>query len=758
LFEERRSASGSPWLALAVWSAILLLVLWRGQPPAPRPVSASAAEFSAERARAVLARILGDSSPHPVGSAAGAAVRERIVAELRAVGLEPEIQEAFACAPHATCATVRNVLARLPGRETGRMVLLSAHYDSVAAGPGASDDGAGVAAVLEIARALKSQGPLRRPVLLILDDGEEAGLLGAEAFAGHPFARDLGAAVNVDGRGTSGPSYLIETGPGNRQVARLAASALARPAASSLYYEIYKRMPNDTDFTVWKRLGVQGTNFAFSGEVTRYHTVRDDLAHVDLRSLQHQGENALAMVRAFGELDLKAPPPGDAVFFDVLGWILLQWPAGWSLELSAFALLLVAAASIRLLRVGALSVAQWGWGLLTWIAAIAAAGAGAFGLVHALRAAGGLPRPWIATPWPLLTAVGLTGLAATLAAGAWLGRRAGEAGVWAGAWLPWCALGLIAAWQVPGASYLFLAPAVVAGLVALAPRSRGRPSRTTSFIPAAVAGLLWLPPLSRSYDTLGWRILPAVAALLALVLATAAPSWAAVTPRRFLLPAAAALAALVLAGLSLAVPRATRERPERLNLDYFLDASAGRASWLASPESGALPPSLSAAAPFQKRPHPLPWGDPNFQATAPRLELPGPTLELVESSADTRGVRLRVRMRSHRGAPVTRMAIPAAGLVEVLHVQGQGLPPAKPPTRIVEGGWRFVSVLTTPPEGVEVELLLAPGPAEIQVLDRSNGLPDAAAALRAARPEWCSPTASGDVVVVRGRTMRRAAR
>jgi hypothetical protein len=59
---------------------------------------------------------------------------------------------------------------------------------------------------------------------------------------------------------------------------------------------------------------------------------------------------------------------------------------------------------------------------------------------------------------------------------------------------------------------------------------------------------------------------------------------------------------------------------------------------------------------------------------------------------------------------------------------------------------------------VEVELLLAPGSAEIQVLDRSNGLPDAAAALRAARPEWCSPTASGDVVVVRGRTMRRAAR
>ena len=50
---------------------------------------------------------------------------------------------------------MQNVVARLEGTEQGPAVLLAAHYDSVAAGPGASDDGTGAATVLEIARALK---------------------------------------------------------------------------------------------------------------------------------------------------------------------------------------------------------------------------------------------------------------------------------------------------------------------------------------------------------------------------------------------------------------------------------------------------------------------------------------------------------------------------------------------------------------------------------------------------------------------------
>src|SRR5688572_20581538 len=211
--EERRPLSpGSPLLALAVLGLALLLALGRGQPPAPVPASAEPAVFSAERAHAVLARVLGDGAPHPIGSPAAAAVRERVAVELRALGIEPELYEAFACTPRGSCGMTSNLLARLPGRESGRAVLFSVHYDSVGAGAGASDDGVGVAALLEVARVLHAAGPagrLRNPVFLLIDDGEEAGLLGAEAFARHPWAREVGAVVNLEARGTSGPSYLF---------------------------------------------------------------------------------------------------------------------------------------------------------------------------------------------------------------------------------------------------------------------------------------------------------------------------------------------------------------------------------------------------------------------------------------------------------------------------------------------------------------------------------------------------------------------
>ena len=80
-----------------------------------------------------------------MGSQASARVRERIIAQLRSMGLTPEVQEALGCSTSGNCARVSNVLARLPGREPGKSVLLLAHYDSVPAGPGVSDDLAGVA-------------------------------------------------------------------------------------------------------------------------------------------------------------------------------------------------------------------------------------------------------------------------------------------------------------------------------------------------------------------------------------------------------------------------------------------------------------------------------------------------------------------------------------------------------------------------------------------------------------------------------------
>src|SRR5207253_1627103 len=226
----------------AVTVLVLALVRFRG--PAPKPASAPAGEFSAERALALHREVVG-SVPHPVGSAEHDAVRDRLVARFRALGYDTAIQQRFACSPYATCAPVQNVIARRPGDAAGDVVLMAAHYDSVGAGPGASDDGNGVAAMLEIARAVRGERT-RNPIVFLVTDAEEQGLIGAEGFVADPAAaHDVAVIVNVEARGTSGPSFLFETSRHNQWLIPIVARALPRPATSSLFFNIYELLPND---------------------------------------------------------------------------------------------------------------------------------------------------------------------------------------------------------------------------------------------------------------------------------------------------------------------------------------------------------------------------------------------------------------------------------------------------------------------------------------------------------------------------------
>src|SRR5688572_11077672 len=147
-------------LALLLVGALVALLSVRYDPPAPQPADAPEDQFSAGRAREQLRMIAGDGRPRPAGSAAGSQAREKIVARLRELGYQPEVQDGFACSAVHTCARVRNVLALKAGQTAGgKLVMVNAHYDSVPAGPGASDDAVGVAAILEVARALAKEPP-----------------------------------------------------------------------------------------------------------------------------------------------------------------------------------------------------------------------------------------------------------------------------------------------------------------------------------------------------------------------------------------------------------------------------------------------------------------------------------------------------------------------------------------------------------------------------------------------------------------------
>jgi acetylornithine deacetylase/succinyl-diaminopimelate desuccinylase-like protein len=223
--------------------------------PAPKPASAPANEFSAVRAHNLLKTLLAENKPHPVGSAQNTIVKNRITAELERLGISWEEQATWACAHRDnTCAFVENIIATIPGKSTDSYITLMAHYDSVPMSPGAGDDGAGVAAILESARALVLEAPFENSIMLLFTDAEEMGLIGAEGFYNqHPLAKKIKLVLDFEGSGTTGQSLALRTSEANELILNSLASETSSPFGFSFGNEIFRRMPNDTDFSVATR-------------------------------------------------------------------------------------------------------------------------------------------------------------------------------------------------------------------------------------------------------------------------------------------------------------------------------------------------------------------------------------------------------------------------------------------------------------------------------------------------------------------------
>src|SRR6185369_6030145 len=329
--------------AVSAAAVATLLVLAHTQLVAPK--SRAAGGFSQQHAYATLARLLADGKPHFGGSVENAAVRGRIVAELRDAGYDPTIQTAFHCMTlhrSAGCARIENVIAVHHGTAARAAVLATAHYDSLPATVGAADDGAGVAVLLELARSLARRAT-RNDVVFLMTDGEEMGQMGARAFADlHPLMKRVRIVLNFEARGASGPSMMFETGVGNGRLIALFARTVEHPSANSLMHEVYKVLPNDTDFSVYKARGVAGLNFAFINAASLYHSARDDLQHLDRDSLQHHGDNALALTTVLADADLETlKSESDASYFDVFGRALVVWPAAANVPVALVSLLVI---------------------------------------------------------------------------------------------------------------------------------------------------------------------------------------------------------------------------------------------------------------------------------------------------------------------------------------------------------------------------------------------------------------------------------
>jgi hypothetical protein len=738
-------------LSAVVLAAIFAIALVALQPPAPESSSAPPTEFSAVRAGNTLHRILGDDAPHPTGSPASDKVRGRIVEELTTLGYQPQVQTAFACSDYGDCATVKNVVARLDGTEPDVAVLLAAHYDSVAAGPGDSDDGTGTAAVLEIARALKSLPAPRHSIILLLDEGEEEGLLGARAFVdSHPWAKQVRAAVNLDSRGTAGPSLMFETGSASEWAVRLYAKHAVRPASSSIAYTLYKQLPNDTDFTVFKAAGYQGLNFAYMGRVTQYHTPLDNSANVSLASLQHHGDNALPSILAFAQADLSSPPVEEGVFFDVGGHRMVHWPARRTLAFSVGIAFLLCAEIGWMVRSKRLSLREFLWGLLAWFLTMAVTGGLALALAMVLRIAGATPVNWVAHPLPLKVAFWSLATAVAVTCGIFGAGRAGFGGLWTGVWAWWTLLAIVTSWQVPGLSYVALIPA---GVAVLAGNARG--SLLAVVLPLATAAGIAFGPTVLLYDALGNRGLVLIALAVAFLLTPVAPLCVdlrgSAGSRGVALPWILVLATALAVFASIVAPVYSAKAPERVNIKYWQDADSGASQWIVQPDSGRLSEPMRLAAAFRRADRgAFPWDSgAAFVADAPHLGLAPPTFTILEASQAHGRRSYRALLRSERGAPLAGVLFPPDADVGSVRVEGQPLEPQTGRVRQYFNGWAVYACPAIPAGGIEISFTVPVGkPIEVSAADQSYGLPPEGAFLANSRPLTATPSQSGDVTII----------
>lgn len=293
-------------------------------------------EFSTKRALIHLKEIT--KKPHYVGTEEHTKVRNYLVKELENLGLKVEIQNQFALNKKWRGAVkTKNIIAKIEGTDqNSKSLVLLTHYDSaVHSSYGASDAGSGVVAILEGIRAfLETEKKPKNDIIILFTDAEEIGLLGAVAFVKHHhWAKKIGLVVNMEARGSGGPSYmLLETNGGNKELIKAFNKAKSNyPVANSLMYSIYKMLPNDTDLTVFREDGnLNGFNFAFIDDHFDYHTTQDTYDNLDLNTLEQQGDYLMTMLNYFSNTNLEnLNSQNDNVYFNFPKLGLINYPFSW---------------------------------------------------------------------------------------------------------------------------------------------------------------------------------------------------------------------------------------------------------------------------------------------------------------------------------------------------------------------------------------------------------------------------------------------
>lgn len=775
IFRSRllRGAAAPALLIFSLGIAVLL-----AQPAAPRPADAPHAEFSAERAMKHVYFLA--SQARPIGSIAHDVSRDYLVEELDALGLETEVQATTVSYLRASRPTtsrfayIENVIARLPGESaSGKALLLMAHYDSRPLTPGAGDDASGTATLLETARALASHKPFRNDIIFLFTDGEESGLFGAQAFfRDHPLGDSIGTVLNFEARGSRGPMLMFQSSPGNSALIEALARHSLQPAGNSLADAVYRRMRNDTDFSIPLEHNLQGMNFAFIDGFFDYHSPTDTPQNLSPRSLQQAGDHALPLTLALANTELPLVADSDQVFFNILGSSgFVHYPQVVDWVVFLLALLIITITAVRAWRRDEIRIAGALRGLVASVVLVlfpALAVAAAFAIFSgtegddAVRGIIARNTTWLVA-WCLLavgafhwlaarlrqrvssaqaaaiaitlllgfSALGLptlVGSVLAVAVGAMavflLGDRVSILEQRGGVLLLWAALGVTMLLLEPAGAYLFTWPLLLAALVIGVGTITGEePSPAYRLLVAlpvllTFGFLVYFVNLALGYGSPLVTTIPLL--LLALWLSVIFPVHRASASSWGLVLVVAGLATAP--WLAVTSPFDTRT-PQPTQLFVVVD-HLSETSWLASGDTELTAwqrPLLEAS---EYRMAPDYWNAGTAPLHLKRIAnqpAEGISLEVTERRKTVDGEIVRLHMNAQPGVSRGRLEFRTAAAIRSARVNGE--PIARPPLQAGDDwNWYWVGL---PENGVTLELQLEGPLPEITSTSFRDGLPNA---------------------------------
>ncbi len=267
--------------------------------------------FSTERTLAHI-EALAAMGTRKTGSSGGRAAADYVARQFIDYGLEVEFQPVKRWWESRRGEWVigsANVLARNKGVDSGPYLVISAHYDTVAATSGANDNGSGVAVMLEAARLLRSASI---PLLFVAFGAEEEGMLGSYFFADRFDLGKIRAVINLDsvGQGKISPFPSPRLGQfwayrDSYQVARQL--GLGRFSVEP-FFIIFRHFNAlwDSDHTAFLERGIPAFTLTGMLHFWTYHNGNDLPENIEPESLETAGRLLLGLVEKYSRGELGA--------------------------------------------------------------------------------------------------------------------------------------------------------------------------------------------------------------------------------------------------------------------------------------------------------------------------------------------------------------------------------------------------------------------------------------------------------------------